>query len=352
MIVSELLEPVPDRIWSLVRQAGVDNAVVLLEGAEQQTRWMASVTGDTGAAKPVAPRGSRPWDLEAIQGLQRRYADHGFAVSAIEDTAPMDRIRLGARGRDEEIEFVIDQIEAMGRCGIPVLCYNWMALTSWARTATDVPARGGALTTAYDASVARDWPALVEPGSVPEAQLWEALEYFLRAVVPVAEQAGVRLGLHPDDPPVAAVRGVPRIIRSVDAYRRVMDLVPSTSNAVTLCQGNWALMTDDLPAVIHEFGRANRVAFVHFRDVRGTADNFVETFHGEGQTDMAACMRAYKEVGFNGPLRPDHVQTLHGEDNAKPGYGALGRLYAFGYIAGMHEAVYGPHRACDRAQPA
>ena len=338
MLISELLDPEPSTTWTLVRQAGVQNAVALLRGGEQQSRWLRGAAAESPAT-PTDPA-ERPWSLPAIQSLQKLYGDHGFTITAIEDTAPMDAIRMNRPGRDEAIEAVIEQVRAMGECGIGVLCYNWMAVSSWSRTVTDVPLRGGALSTGFDYDTASRMETLVEPGSVIEADLWAGLEYFLRAVVPVAEEAGVTLGLHPDDPPLPVFRGVPRIARSIDAYRRVLDLVPSPRNAITLCQGNFALMAGDIPGVIREFGSAGRIAFVHFRDVQGTAVRFTETFHDEGQTDMVACMEAYREVGFGGPLRPDHVPSLAGEDNAKPGYGALGRLWAFGYIQGMRDAVF------------
>lgn len=338
MLISELLDPEPSRTWTLVRQAGVTNAVALLIGGEQQRRWLRS----SGTAPPplATDPADRPWSLSAIKALQELYGKHGFTITAIEDTAPMDAIRMNQPGRDEAVDAVIEQIQAMGQCGIGVLCYNWMAASSWSRTVTDVPLRGGALSTGYDHEVASAMEPLIEPGSLTEDELWAGLEYFLRAVIPVAEEAGVTLGLHPDDPPLPVFRGVPRLARSVDAYRRVLDLVPSPRNAVTLCQGNFSLMTDDIPGVIREFGPAGRIAFVHFRDVEGTVTRFTETFHDEGKTDMVACLQAYREVGFAGPLRPDHVPSLDGEDNAKPGYGSLGRLWAFGYIQGMRDAVY------------
>lgn len=140
----------------------------------------------------------------------------------------------------------------------------------------------------------------------------------------------------------AIVRSAPnRYMRSADAYRRLLDMHPSPSNAITLCQGNFALMGDDVPTLIREFGARDRIAFVHFRDVRGTADDFEETFHDEGQTDMAECLRAYGEVGFAGPMRPDHVPTMEGESNERPAYGTLGRLFALGYIRGLQQAIHG-----------
>ena len=114
---------------------------------------------------------------------------------------------------------------------------------------------------------------------------------------------------------------------------------PGSSQA--LGQGNFTLMTEDLPSVIKQFGKQGKIFFVHFRDVLGTQNNFVETFHDLGKTDMLACMRAYKEIGFDGVLRPDHVPTLEGDSNDNPCYSSTGRLLALGYITGLREAVYG-----------
>lgn len=339
MKLAELVQSTPSPLWHLVKQAGVDDVVLLLAGAEQESRWLLKGS----PPPPPAADGPVPWGRDAIADLQKRLAEHGLSVAAIEDTAPMERIRLGLPGRDEDIENLKVQIEAMGALGIPVLCYNWMAISSWARTDLAVPLRGGALSTGYRHADAEALPPLAQPGEITTEQLWDALDYFLHAVVPVAERAGVRLSLHPDDPPLPVVRGVPRIINSVAAYRRVLDLVPSPANAITLCQGNFSLMPDagDLPAVIRELGGRGAVAFVHFRDTQGDAEDFIETFHDSGKTDLAECMRAYAEVGFAGPMRPDHVPTLFGESNDRPGYETLGRLYALGYIRALQQVAYG-----------
>ena len=336
--LSEMLSPRPESWWPLLKQCGVNSVVGLLNGAEQDQRMFASVgkEGYRGAAAEDAP-----WSEQAIKRDMGIFADHGFNMVAIEDTAPMDKARLGLPGRDQEIENVITQVQAMGRLGIPVLCYNWMAISSWGRTDVDISGRGGALVTGYSKAHARTMPDLVEEGAITEEQLWGALQYFLDAVVPVAEESGVRLGLHPDDPPQLEDRNVPRIMRSPDAYRRLVSMRPSRSNGITFCQGNWALMGDDLPTLIREFGGQGQIVFVHFRDVRGTVEDFQETFHDEGQTDLPECMRAYAEVGFGGPMRPDHVPTMHGEPNDRPAYGTLGRLFALGYIRGLEQAAYG-----------
>ena len=158
--------------------------------------------------------------------------------------------------------------------------------------------------------------------------------------MPVAEEAGVQLAMHPDDPPLSPLRGMARIMRSVENFQKLLDLVPSPVNGIGLCQGNFTLMTDDLPGVIRHFGEQRKIFFVHFRDVRGTPEKFVETFHDEGQTDMAACMRAYRDVGFDGVCRPDHVPTMEGDSNDQPSYSSIGRLFAIGYLKGLRESVY------------
>jgi mannonate dehydratase len=129
-------------------------------------------------------------------------------------------------------------------------------------------------------------------------------------------------------------------MRSVENFQRLVDLVPSPVNGITLCQGNFTLMTDDLPGVIRKFGGQGKVFFVHFRDVRGTAEKFEETWHDDGKTDLVACMQAYRDIGFDGVLRPDHVPTVEGDNNDRPSYSSYGRLYAIGYIRGLREAVF------------
>ena len=127
-------------------------------------------------------------------------------------------------------------------------------------------------------------------------------------------------------------------MRNVENYQRLLELVPSPMNGITLCQGNFTLMTDDLPTVIRQF--ADKIFFVHMRDVAGVPAKFQETFHDAGKTDMVACMRAYRDIGFSGVLRPDHVPTMAGDDNEHAGYSAIGRLFAIGYLKGIREVVY------------
>jgi len=336
MILTELLSARPVPLWNIVKQSGVTEIVALMRRAEQEQRTF-PVAASKGSDSD--PQDYAPWSFEALSRDKAVFADHGFTVIAVEDTPPMDNIRLGLPGRDEEIDNFIVQLRAMGRLGIHVLGYNWMAVSSWTRTNVSVVARGGALVTGFDKAESEKLPDLATQGSITGEQLWAGLQYFLDAVVPVAEEEGIQMGMHPDDPPLGKLRGIPRIMGSVESYRRLLGLNSSDSNGITFCQGNITLMTDDMPSLIHEWN--TKIAYVHFRDVRGTADSFVETFHDEGRTDMAACMRAYAEIGFDGPLRPDHVPTMFGESNDNPSYGALGRIFALGYIRGLEHSTFG-----------
>ena len=318
--IAEYLPDTPSLLWTLVRQCGVRYVVGTLP---------------FGTSGPEPPWGYMPLLL-----LKQRYEDAGFKLAVIESRPPLERAKRGLEGRDEEIDAVCTLIENMGRLGIPVWCYEWMATFNWMRTSTTIPTRGGALVSGYDHELMRGAP-VPEAGPISEEELWENLGYFLRRVLPVAERAGVRLAMHP---PLSPIRGVGRIMRSVENFQRLLDMAPSPMNGITLCQGNFALMTDDLPGTIRHFGRQGKIFFVHMRDVRGTAEKFHETFHDDGQTDMLACMRAYREIGFEGVLRPDHVPTMAGEGNANPGYEAMGRLFAIGYLKGLREAAYDGQR--------
>ena len=321
-IAEALWSSEPSRTSRLCAQAGVEYVV-----------------GGLPVVEATGPGGEDPWDFLPLLRLQEDYRAAGFELIVIEARPPLNQAKRGLPGRDDEIETVCRLLENMGKLHIPVWCYEWMTDFNWVRTATAVRGRGGSLVSEFDASKLAGAPP--SPlGSLSEEKLWETLEYFLRQVVPVAERAGVRLAMHPDDPPLSPIRGVGRIMRSVDNYQRLLDLVPSECNGITLCQGNFALMTDDLPAFIRHFGRQKKIFFVHLRDVRGTPERFVETWHDEGQTDLYACMQAYREVGFDGPLRPDHVPTVDGDSNEHPGYSAYGRLYALGYIRALRDAVW------------
>lgn len=312
--LSVILPPEPDFRWDLAKQMGVTSAVIhSLE------------IGD----------GRQFWSYDELARLKNWFEGAGIKIDVIEGSVPLtDVTRFGLEGRDEEIEVFKEFLRNAGRLGIPIVCYDWMGGIRWARTGVHVEERGGSLTTAFDNEKMRDGP-LPENADMTRTELWENLKYFLHEVIPVAEEAEVKLGLHPDDPPRDSIRGIPRIANSVESYDRVLDIVDSEYNGVTFCQGNFAAMGVNIPDTIRHFG--DRINFVHFRDIKGTADRFVETWHDNGPTDMLAAMRAYQEINFNGPMRPDHVPTMAGESNSNPGYEENGRLFAIGYMKGLLE---------------
>jgi mannonate dehydratase len=319
--IAEMIAPTPSPIWRLAKQAGVDHAVGGLPTA-------ADLSGNEGIC-----------DYLPLLRMKQRYESAGFSLDVIESRPPLNNAKRGLPEGEAEIDNTCKLIENMGRLGIPVWCYEWMTDFNWLRTNISTPSRGGSVVTSFDNTLMKDAPP-TDHGPISEEKLWETLEHFLKRVLPVAEKAGVKLAMHPDDPPLSPIRGVGRIMRSVENYQRLLDIVPSPMNGITLCQGNFTLMTDDLPKVIRHFGEQKKIFFVHFRDVQGTPEKFEETWHDAGKTDMLATMRAYRDIGFDGVLRPDHVPTVEGDSNEHAGYSSFGRLYAIGYIRGLRQAVY------------
>jgi mannonate dehydratase len=329
-----LLERPPHPFWTVLRQLGIGHAVGVLPRYHADWREASA---------------ERPWDYGPLALYCDQVREAGLELVVIEDNPPMDRLRLGADGRDEELEAILTLIRNMGRLGVRVWSYHWMAVLGWMRTRIGPDGRGGALVSSYDHARTLDAP-LTPAGTVEPERLWESLAWFLQRVCPVAEEAGVRLALHPDDPPISPIRGVARIMSSVDAFERLAELNDSPANAITLCQGNFALMTDDLPRLIRRF--APRIAFAHVRDVRGTPARFQETFHDDGPTDMLACLRAYHESGFAGVVRSDHVPTLEGDQTDVAGYSHQARLHAIGYLSGLREAVLAQPQSAAGTTPA
>lgn len=300
-----------------------------------------NVLGAVGGINPsmVGMKDANPCDYEVIMAVKNAWEKEGLNLEVIEGPPSLgEKTKLGLDGRDEEISGFIKLMKNLSKAGINTICYNWMPVISWARTKTDVPGRGGALVTAFDYENIKD-NSYTKYGEVTKDALWKNLEYFLKAVVPEAKKAGILLAMHPDDPQVDSIRGISRIMTTSNSFRRMHSIYPVPNNGITMCQGNFSLMGEDIPTLVKEFGEKQLIHFVHFRNVRGSRMNFVETFHDEGQIDMYEAMKAYIQTGFKGPLRPDHVPTMAGDSNENPGYSALGSLYAAGYIRGLIEAV-------------
>ena len=284
--------------------------------------------------------------LEQAQKAKDQWAAAGMTIAGVEGhPVPFERLKLGIEGADEEIENTKWAIEALSKVGVNMICYNFMAGLGWTRTKTDVPERGGALTSEFDAEAAKAMGP-TRSGEVSEEKMWANITKFVKEVMPVADKFKVRMALHPDDPPLSPLRGVARILISAKAYRRVMDIVPSPMNGVTFCQANFKLMGEDIYALAREWTSKNKIFFVHFRDVEGTRQKFHETFHDNGPTDMAKIFEIYGKNGFDGPIRPDHAPALASDNvgaGGSSGYTMGAKVLAFGYMRGLMEGMKLPY---------
>ncbi|HPY90916.1 MAG TPA: mannonate dehydratase [Lentisphaeria bacterium] len=310
----------------------------LMLPVQPNLQWtLASQLGMKYAVTKAAPELSGladPSDFNALKTVRDRFSEAGFELYALEgDEFDMTRIKMGLPGRDEDLEKYRKMLLNMGRLGLKLLCYNFMVGIGWYRSRNDLKERGGALTSGFDI---REIDNDVEL-KISEEQVWKNYEYFLRAVLPAAEEAGVKLGLHPDDPPVSPLLGYSRVLTSADAYRKVMNLSSSPSHGITFCQATFRAMGEDVFKLITEFRK--RIFFLHFRDVTGTRECFRETFHDNGPTDMAELLRLTRQYAPDCLIRPDHTPTMAGESNEKFGYTMQGNLFAIGYIRGILDAL-------------
>ena len=309
---------------------------------------------------PKLPDRGGYWAYEDILALRLKTESFGLRFEAIENVpiAFYDKAMLGQPGRDEQIEKYQATIRNVGRAGIPILGYHFMPNSVW-RTSRTQPGRGGAQVTAFDMALVettagggqsafvakRDekvdalWVKEEATGeTVTAEQMWANYDYFMRAVLPVAEEAGVRLALHPDDPPVPLLGGVARLFKDVEGFRRAeqiaLDAAGGAAWGLDLCLGCCSEMPGgaaNVQAMIEHFGPRGRILYIHFRDVQGTAPSFAECFIGEGNYNPAATMRRLKEHGFTGFLLDDHVPHMLDDST----WQHRGRAHAIGYMQGL-----------------
>lgn len=252
---------------------------------------------------------------------------------------------LGLPGRDEQIENLQITLRNMGAAGIPFLVYNMHAIRFY-RTNRGLPSRGGALGSAFEMERAESAPLMASPGIddslIPEShrkpisdeQMWDNLEYLLKAVVPVAEEAGVHLALHPDDPPVPEIAGVARIMREPEAFQRAIDTVPSDYNGLKFCTGCFSEMGADVPKWIRHFAEQKKIFLMDFRNISGITNEFNETFPDDGNEKMFECMKALKDSGYDGPIHPDHAMHITGDTDTRQYWS-----YAVGHMRGLMEGL-------------
>jgi mannonate dehydratase len=255
------------------------------------------------------------------------------------------KIKLGLPGRDEQIDNWCRSLRNMGEAGIPVLGY-FFSLRSrpgnfGLRTSRSTLSRGGAVVTSFDYELIKGakgdyWdPPVTHVDEITDDEIWANHEYFLKAVIPVAEEAGVKMGLHPDDPPISPIAGVARVFRSHDALKKHIELVPSDYNGLGFCHGTISEMDGDVKDAIRYFGERGKIFYVHFRSVSGTVPAFTETFIDEGHADVRESMRAFKEVGFDGAMIDDHVPKLVVDTEQSH----VAHAYAMGYMKSLLDAV-------------
>lgn len=315
MRLASVLTPLDDHHLALAAQCGVEQITVRYPGPNR----------------------------EDLLRTKERIEDRGMKLGIVEGYLPIEKLKLGCDEDGSDMAAMKELLQHMGEAEVPLLCYNFMAGTDWVRTRVDAKERGGALVTRFDLKEAQRAMSLsataggIGTETISTESLWTNLERMLAGLLPMAEKCGVTMVMHPDDPPLGEFAGKARIMNSVENFERLMRLAPGRSNAICFCQGTFAAMGAEIPATIRRLGP--HIRYVHFRDIRGSAEAFAETFHDNGPTDMVAAMAAYREIGFDGPMRPDHVPQLDGEEDGDPGYTMMGRLYAYGYMRGLMQAV-------------
>lgn len=310
-----------ERKWTIARQMGIKYAIT--------------------KATPKLSGKEAPYDFNALQSISNEFLDAGFQLYGLEgDQFDMSAIKLGLSNRDEMIEKFQQMLRNMGQLRIPLLCYNFMATIGWFRTNVNVLERGGAVTNEFNLEEVKN-EKMQERSQISEKALWNNLFYFLDAVLPVAENYGIQMALHPDDPPISPLKGVGRILTNVAAFDKLIQKYPSSSNGITFCQATFKLMEEDIKSMSQKWIQDNRIFFLHFRDVIGSKYHFRETFHDNGPTPMDDMLKHYNDCGFDGPIRPDHAPAMYGETQSNfasgttAGYETSGKIFAIGYIKGI-----------------
>jgi mannonate dehydratase len=311
-------------------------------GADEGTlRWLAQLGlrwVDLQGAEAVDRDRKGWWSAADVRAVREKCREFGLEIACI--TVPVAwemSAMLGKPERDRDIERICRSIQAAGEAGIPVFQYRWSPDFYWGPEMgyQPAPGRGGAVYTSFDYDRIKDMPPFPELGEISYDELWKRLTYFLEPVTGAARRAGVKLALHPKDPPQPVVRGIARLFTNVGQIEKLFDAVPDPVNGFTFCQGTVTEMGEDVIGAIRRLGGRGRIHHVHFRGVRGKVPRYVETFIDEGDVDMLAAMRAYRDVGYTGALVSDHTPRLSGDTSG----GRIGRSFSHGYIRALIQAV-------------
>ena len=300
------------------------------------------------------------WPLENIRALKAKIESAGLKFEVVESVPVHEDIKLGRPTAARLIANYAQTLRNLAECGLKVVCYNFMPVFDWTRTVLAKKLEDGSTALGFDIDMANKidpsqginlpgWDTSYKPDElkallaeyrgVGEEMLWVNLEVFLKGVIPVAAEAGIKMAIHPDDPP-RPIFGLPRIVKNVVDLRRLLKIVDSPANGLTLCSGSLgADLRNDIVAIVREFAGAGRIRFAHIRNVKvDEKGNFHETAHKSdcGSLDIGAIVKAYHDAGYQGYMRSDHGRMIWGE-TGKPGYGLYDRALGAVYINGLWE---------------
>lgn len=311
------------------------------------------------------------WAMDDLVELKEYVTSYGLNLDVIESVNVHEDIKLGLPSRDVYISNYKETLKNLSQIGIKTVCYNFMPIFDWTRTDLNKPLNDKSTVLSFDNEQLKNLSAndLVEkirndsrnveiPGweldrldeieglfkqyeNVDEEKLWKNLKYFLEQIIPVAESYNIKMALHPDDPPFS-IFGLPRIMTNQENLQRLLDLVPSPSNGLTLCTGSLGPnVSNDIPAMIRHFGAQNKIHFAHIRNVKRIGEkSFHETSHlsSDGSLDLYEIVKAYKDINFQGHVRPDHGRMIW-DEKGMPGYGLYDRALGITYLNGLYEAI-------------
>ena len=278
------------------------------------------------------------WYKKELVKLKLSIESYNLQLSAIENvpTHFYDHIMLNGPKKNMQIENMIQNIENMADVGIPIFGYNWMPSHVWRTNPRYI--RGGAIATAFDYESAKNYP-LTHDREYSEDEMWESLEEWIKIITPIAEKKNIRLGIHPCDPPVEKLGGIPQLLRSFESYKRLIEIVDSPSNGIEFCQGTFSEMEDAKDGGIYEmidyFSSRKKILYVHFRNVSATVPKFNEEFINSGYVDMHKAMNIYLKNGFDSFFIDDHVPLTNNDTE----WGHAGRAFANGYIQALIEST-------------
>jgi mannonate dehydratase len=287
------------------------------------------------------------WSVDALTRLRKHCESFGVSLDAVPlpmssneiSKAELPDILLAGPGRDQAIDRICQMIRNAGRAGIPLLKYN-LTFIGVVRTER-VVGRGGASLSAFDYTLGKQEPPLTAAGPISEEIYWDRIEYFLKKVVPVADEAKVRIALHPQDPSMPkgqGWRGIQPVLGTVEGLKRFVNTVPSPYHGLNFCQGTVTEMlqrpNEEIHEVIRYFGSRGKIFNVHFRNIRGGFLKFQETFPDDGDVDMPQVLRTYREIGFDGMVMPDHVPVIAGDTGGQKAF-----AFCFGYIQALMQQL-------------